>query len=62
MSAYIFSADLAEVDIGGEDGVGVGKVAVVDFVGKFPQLRCAADLVRIILRATACQLSPLTTL
>ena len=51
-----------EVDIVGEDGVGGRFAVVVDELGKFPQLRCAADLVRIILRAAACQPFALTTL
>ena len=50
-----------EIDIVGEDGAGVG-FAAVDFVAKFRELLCAADLVRILLRAVARQLSPLTTL
>ena len=51
-----------EVDIGGELGPSAGLALVVDFVGKFQQIRCGSNLVRIILRAAACQLSPLTTL
>ena len=58
LSVYIFSADLAEVDIVGEDGVG-GRFVVVDELGKFPQLHCAADLVLAIYWL---QLSALTTL
>ena len=37
-----------EIDIVGEDGVGVGKFAVVDALRKFPQLRGGADLVHAI--------------
>ena len=48
-------------DISGEDGVGA-DLAIVDKLGKFPQLLGAADPVRITLRASSRQLSPLTTL
>ena len=52
-----------EVDIVGEDGVGVGAdLAIVDALRKFQQIRCGSNLVRIILRAVAVQRSPLTTL
>ena len=61
--SFLFATDLAEVDIGGELGVDIGvfSAIVVDFVSKFFQLLGAADLVRITLRAVACQHSPLTT-
>ena len=47
---------LAEIDIGGEDGVGC-RFAVVDFVAKFCECCCAADLVRILRCASALQLT-----
>ena len=47
--SFLFATDLAEVDIGGELGSGVGVgFAAVDFLGKCPQIVGAADLVHAI--------------
>ena len=54
------SADLAEVDIGGEDGVGGRFAVLVDELGKFPQLLGGSNLVHAI--AVFLQPSPLSTL
>ena len=61
LSAYIFSADLAEVDIVGELGPGAGLALVVDFVSKFPQIIGGSNLVRIIRCAGAAGERSLTT-
>ena len=57
--AFLFAADAGEVDIGGELGPSAGLVFVVDFVGKFQQIRCGSNLVRITLLAAALQPSAL---
>ena len=55
-SVFLIAADLAEIDIGDEDSVGVA-FAAIDFVAKFCECCCAADLVRILRCASALQLT-----
>ena len=60
--SFLFATDLAEVDIVGELGVDIGvfSAIVVDFVSKFFQLLCGADVILAIV--SLLQRSPLTTL
>ena len=55
-SVFLIAADLAEIDIGDEDSVGVA-FAGVDALRKFCECCCAADLVRILRCASALQLT-----